>query len=968
MSDPASGHGHPSPANALTPNRAVNAWSPEYVEQLYAAWKADPASVGETWNQFFLGFDLGIQRPVEAEPGAAAPTAAGGADPAQSKVDALVAAYRTLGHLGADLDPLGTTRPLPKELTIESFGLTAADLARTFATGTRPIGPTATLGEIVAFLQSAYCGTIGAEFAHIQCPARRAWLQERLENLAARRLPDAASRTRALGKLIAADGFENFLATRYIGKKRFGLEGGEALLVVLDAVLGSAARTGAAQCVLGMAHRGRLNVLHNVAGKPAEMILTEFDEAWHAHFEHGGGDVKYHQGFTGAYATDAGTEMRVSLCANPSHLEFVASVCSGRARAEQERTAGGLAAGKRAVLPLLLHGDAALPGQGVVAETLNFTGLEGYDVGGTVHVVINNQVGFTTDSKDSYAGHYCTNIAKSAEAPILHVNGGDAEACAFAGRLAAEWRAAFGEDSFVDMWCWRKNGHNETDEPNFTQPLMYRRVRAAQPVVQRYAAQLLAEGTIDAGTVDAETKALFASLDAAQQRAKSAPAEPGHAPFRGAWQGLVSQWSDEPVATGVPLKVLQQVADQVATLPEGFNAHKTVAKGAAARNQLSTGGIDWATAELLAYGTLALEGDSVRITGQDVKRGTFSHRHAAATDQDTGAQWIPLQHLKGATGRFEIHNSPLTECACVGFEYGFSLVDPRWLVIWEGQFGDFANGAQVIFDQFMAAAEAKWFRSSGLTLLLPHGYEGQGPEHSSARMERFLQLAAEDNLQVVYPTTTAQVFHVLRRQLKRNFRKPLVMMTPKSMLRLPAAQSPVAEFVDGAFQTVIPDPAKPDPAKVTKLLFCTGKVFHELDAQRRANGNAQVAIVRIEQLYPFPADEVATQLARYKKADVAWVQEEPQNMGAWMSMLAAFLERFDRRLAYVGRPPQASPAVGSLKQHGKEQAKILNAAVGPAPEGAAADAKDTKADGAKGAGATDTGNGARGTKKPAAAH
>ncbi len=924
MADPAPGHASPRPASLASTGRAVNGWAPEYVEAMHAAWSADRASVDPSWNQFFLGYELGLERP--------APTAAGsatGADPAQSKVDALIEAYRRNGHLGATLDPLGTPRPMPQLLALSAFGLGGGDLTRTFATNGLPIGATATLADIVAFLQQAYCGSIGAEFGHVSCPTRRAWIAQRMEDLAARRIADPDAKRRILDRLVAADGFENFLSTRFIGKKRFGLEGGEALLVVLDRLLGDAAEAGASECVMGMAHRGRLNVLHNVAGKPAEMIFTEFEEAWEPHFAVGGGDVKYHQGFTGTYGTATGKDVRVSLCANPSHLEFVAPVATGRARARQERVARTLDEGRRAVLPLLIHGDAALPGQGVVAETLNMCGLDGYDVGGTVHVVINNQVGFTTDSRDSYAGPYCTNVARIVEAPIFHVNGGDAEACDFAARLAAEWRTEFGEDSFVDMWCWRKNGHNETDEPNFTQPLLYKRVRAAKPVAARWAERLVAEGVIPPDGLEVRTKTLFEGLDAAQQRAKAKPMEPGHAPYAGAWEGIRGDWSDAPVETGVAARALKAIAVQLATLPEGFKAHKTVAKGIASRAAVDTGTVDWATAELLAYGSLVEEGFTVRITGQDVKRGTFSHRHAAAFDQETGEQWIALQHLKGATGRFDIFNSPLTECACVGFEYGYSLVDPKALVVWEAQFGDFANGAQVIIDQWMASAEAKWFRSSGLTLLLPHGYEGQGPEHSSARMERFLQLAAEDRLQVAYPSTTAQVFHVLRRQMRRNFRKPLVVMTPKSMLRLPAAQSPLAELAHGQFQAVIADPAKPDPKRVRRVVLCTGKLYHELDAARlEGAGNPAVALVRIEQLAPFPADEVRAQLDRYPEATVVWAQEEPENMGAWHFVLARFAELGWKLPSHAGRPAQSSPASGSLKRHGKEQATLVAAALG----------------------------------------
>jgi 2-oxoglutarate dehydrogenase E1 component len=969
MSDPASGH-----RASTSASQSVNGWSSEYIEQLYMQWRSDPAALGESWNQFFLGFDLGTARPtVEnaapvdaaasrlitrgplADPSATQETTGSKAESfvsshKQQAVDGLIAAYRMLGHLAADLDPLGTQRQAPRELTLAAFGLSEHDLDRTFATGTLPLGENARLRDILTLLQDTYCRTIGAEFGYVACTERRLWLQERMESTGNRATLDAESKRRALSMLIKCDSFENFLATRYIGKKRFGLEGGDSLLVILDSVLESAAKLGATECVLGMAHRGRVNVLHNIAGKKAEIVLTEFDELWHESFAQGGGDVKYHLGHTGDYATLTSGNISVSICPNPSHLEFVCSVVTGRTRARQERAGPD---GAARVLPVLIHGDAALPGQGVVSETLNMAQLDGYAVGGTVHVVINNQVGFTTDNRDSFYGPYCTGVAKSIEAPVLHVNAGDAEACVWVAQLAADWRAKFGDDIFIDMWCWRKNGHNESDEPNFTQPHLYKRIRAAVPLVDRYAQRLQSEGVVTAQQVEADQAATFAALDEAQQRVKVQPVGPGAPPFRGAWSGITANYTKDNVETAVPLAALQKVAKQLAAMPQGFEAHKTVDRGVQARGVL-TGTIDWAMGELLAYGTLILEGGSVRLTGQDVLRGTFSHRHAAVIDQETNTPWIALQHLPSAKGRFDIYNSPLTETACVGFEYGYSLVDPMCLVIWEAQFGDFCNGAQVIFDQFMAAGEAKWFRATGMTVFLPHGYEGQGPEHSSGRLERFLALAAQDNLQVIYPTNSAQVFHMLRRQLRRNVRKPLVVMTPKSMLRLPAAQSHVDEFVKGQFHTVLPDPRKPDPATVTRLLFCSGKVFHEADAQRAANGNTSVALVRVEQLYPFPADELAAQLSLYKNAEPMWFQEEPRNMGAWRFMQDQFLDRFDRRLAYLGRPAQASPAVASLKAHGKEQSALLHAAVG------AAVTSTTTADGHVGTGDGPAGKGGSG--------
>jgi 2-oxoglutarate dehydrogenase E1 component len=921
---------------------------------MHRQWLADPAAVDPQWRQFFQGFDLGVRTAADRDlstgsgvaPGAesAVPPSAevvGAAQTRQRQVDALIEQYRQVGHLAADLDPLGTQRPFPDQLTLESFGLSDADLHALFDPGLLPIDKPARLSDIVELLEDTYCRHVGVEYMHIQDREERLWLQQRMESVRNKPSMTREQKLRVLQQLIKAGGLEQFLETRYKGKKRFGLDGGESLIPLLDEIIEAGPSSGVEEFTIGMAHRGRLNVLVNILKKTYAQIFTEFDEAWVEDFLEGGGDVKYHRGYSADHVTAGGRNVRLTLSPNPSHLEFVNSVVLGRARAKQRLRRD---AERQRCVPVLIHGDASFPGQGIVAECFNMMKLEGYTVGGTIHVVINNQVGFTTDPTDAHSGDYCTDIARMVQAPILHVNGDDPEACVHAARLALDFRQAFKRDVVIDLWCYRKAGHNETDEPSFTQPLMYARIRKQESVLQRYAKQLVAERQITRQEFDDLYERLRAELDEVQTRTKEKPVATHVGAFASVWAGLTQTYNDAAIETGAPRELLERVADALGHLPEGFTPHARLVKMLEARRESvrSEAALDWGMGELLAYGSLVIEGHPVRLTGQDVARGTFSHRHAVLFDQKNGKGYSALQHIAPDQADFRIYNSPLTEAACVGFEYGFSLGDPRMLVIWEAQFGDFANGAQVIFDQFIASAEVKWKRFSGLTLFLPHGYEGQGPEHSSGRLERFLTLCANNNVQVVYPTTPAQHFHLLRRQVKRNFRKPLVVMTPKSLLRHPEATSRVEDLVKGSFQLVLDDAAASDPTRVRRLILCTGKVFYDLVEQRRKVGRNDLAIVRVEQLYPFPRSAISAVLDRYHHAEEkVWVQEEPKNMGAWRFMDATMREAFDLSLKYVGRDEHASPAVASTKMHEQQQEKLLIAAVGLPSDGAGLPPKDS---------------------------
>jgi len=911
------------------PDLSVNGWNAEYVEDLYRQWINDPESVEPQWRHFFQGFDLGYRAPVNGE--ADSQPAVGGtvqvAHSLQGKVDALIYHYRDIGHFAADLDPLGTTRPFPEYLKLDSFDLTEADLDKKFDPGVVPLPNPAPLRDIIALLEDTYCRHIGVEYMHIQDRERRRWLQGRMEPTRNRPELPKDQKMRILSDLIEADCFENFINTRYRGKKRFGLDGGEALIPLLQEIIERGPDGGVKEFTIGMAHRGRLNVLANIMNKTYDQIFTEFEEAWVEDFLEGGGDVKYHRGYSSDNKTATGQPIRLTLSPNPSHLEHVNPVVLGRARAKQRL----LDDNKRVqCVPILIHGDAAFPAQGVVAECLNMANLDGYTVGGTIHVIINNQIGFTTNESDAFSGKYCTDIAKMIEAPIFHVNGDDPEACAWVAQLAMEYRQEFKTDVVVEMWCYRKYGHNEGDEPTFTQPLMYERIRKQTPVLKQYAQRLIEEGHITQSEADRLYKELRDKLDESQTRTKEQPVEPTVGAFRNVWANLTEEYSEDPVDTTVTLDALKKVSHTLGTVPDDFNLHKKLKKllelrGTAIDDDLA---MDWGMGEMLAYGTLLLEGHAVRLTGQDVERGTFSHRHAVLFDQKTAEGYVPLNNLSDGQALFCIHNSPLTESACIGFEYGYSLTDPQMLIIWEAQFGDFVNGAQVMIDQFVASAETKWQRHSGLVLFLPHGYEGQGPEHSSARLERWLTLTARNNMVVCNPTTPAQHFHMLRQQLKRKFRKPLIVMTPKSLLRHPKATSHVDDFAKGAFQRVIDDVSVKDAKKIKRVLLCSGKVYYDLLAHREDVGCEDVAIVRVEQLYPLPEDDITKVLKRYAKAEAYWVQEEPKNMGAWRYMDATMREQLDVSLQYVGRDANSSPAVASTKMHAQEQEKIMIAAIG----------------------------------------
>ena len=930
MATPEAGKPAEHPSNSSDPSTgsgpAVNGWNAEYIERLYAQWREDPSALSDDWKQFFLGFDLGRQ---DGEHSGSEPVSV--ANSAQGRVDSLIYHYRDIGHFAADLDPLGTQRPFPETLTLESFGLDDTVLQEKFDPGTLPLDNPSTLGDIIEHLEETYCRHIGAEYMHIQDRDRRRWLQRRMETV--RNKPEFSheNKMQLLQSLVNADGFEAFLRKRYVGKKRFGLEGGESLIPMMDQIIDQGPANGIKEFAIGMAHRGRLNVLVNILQKSFEQIFTDFEESWVEDYLDGGGDVKYHSGYSNTLTTRGGQSIHLTLAPNPSHLEFVTSVVLGRCRAKQRVQSDE---NREQVIPLIVHGDAAFPGQGIVAECFNMMSLDGYTVGGTIHLVLNNQVGFTTNQRDSFSGRYCTDIAKMIDAPIFHVNGDDPEACAWVARVALEYRQTFKNDVVIDMWCYRRNGHNESDEPSFTQPMMYKKVREKTPVLEVYRDKLIDRGELTMDEFEEQLGELNDRLEEAQARSKEQPVDPSIDPFKSMWSKIQGEHIFEPVDTRVDQDTLDSITHAITSVPDEFKMHKTVARGFKGRESAKEDidkPIEWGTAELLAYGSLLLEGHAVRLSGQDVERGTFSHRHSVVHDQETGESWTGLNAIAEDQARFCIHNSPLTECAVVGFEYGYSLADPQMLIIWEAQFGDFANGAQVIFDQFVASAETKWKRSSGLTLFLPHGYEGQGPEHSSARLERFLSLCADDNMQVCAPTSGAQLFHMLRRQVKQPFRKPLVVMTPKSMLRLPQAKSTPRELIEGEFRTIIDDKTD-DPSKVRELLLCSGKIYYELDARRKELGRDDVAIVRFEQLYPIDATAMKGILNRYDGREIVrWVQEEPENSGAWRFMEHSMKHMFGIELDYVGREENASPAVGSMLVSNREHATILDNALGSLP-------------------------------------
>ena len=898
---------------------AVNGWNADYIEAQYEAYRRDPMSLPADVRAFFAGYDLAADR-------GAAPGASGGPAPGASGTsldscaERLTDAYRQHGHLEARRDPLGEVRAAAPQLSLSASGLSEDDLDR-------PLSGGGTVRELLERLRSAYCRSIGVEFWHCETPRERAWFIERFERETW--APTKEQRASILRDITASETLERWLAKRYPGKKRFSIEGGEALIPMLKKMTDRAGGLGVREIIMGMAHRGRLNVLRHYLGKDTERLITEFEDSWVGMSEDGG-DVKYHRGYSTDQQTPAGP-VHLSLLNNPSHLESVNPLVLGKARAKQDAAGEG---SKPRYLPLTIHGDAALSGQGVVAECLNMCRLEGYDVGGCVHLVINNQVGFTTDPSDGRSTYYCTDIAKFVHAPVLHVNGDDPEACVRAAMVAVEYRQEFGRDVFVDLCCFRRHGHNETDEPAYTQPGMYTAVRAHPGTRSLYAAKLAAEGAVTTVEAEAMVEGEITALDAAQDSARKTPVKPVTPPGGGAWAGIEGGYSFDGPSTGVPLDSLAKVCGALGRVPEGFAAHPKLRGLMESRSKLATPGarVSHADAELLAIGSLLAEGTSARLSGQDCRRGTFSQRHAVYRDEKSNERFTPLNGVASGGAALRVWDSPLSEYGVMGFEYGYSRSAPGVLTMWEAQFGDFCNTAQVIIDQYMAASEAKWERWCGLVLLLPHGQEGQGPEHSSARLERFLQLCAEHNMEVVYPTTGAQMFHVLRRQVRRGFRKPLIVMTPKKFLRIET--SGVEDLTRGSFRCLIDDEHVTDPSRVSRVIYCTGKVYHDLHEKRLVLGSAVdagvVAMVRVEQLYPFHTELAKAIDGRYPaSAERVWVQEEPRNQGAYLYIADVMRERMGVSLRYMGRAASPTPATGSEASFKKSQEALVTAAVTP---------------------------------------
>ncbi|MEE3503154.1 2-oxoglutarate dehydrogenase E1 component [Acidiphilium acidophilum] len=938
---------------------AMNGGNAAFIANLYAKWVSAPESVDPDFAALFasLGDDarsvltdaVGASwapRPTDFDRASPASTTPQPPVSRQATIDSLralmfIRAYRVRGHLEADLDPLGLKKPgHHPELDPASYGFTEADLDRPIFIDMVLGRETATMREIIAILRQSYCGKIGVEFMHIQDPEQKSWIQRRIEGAPWRGAFSASEKRTILQHLTEAEGFETFCQRRYVGTKRFGLEGGESTIPALQAIIETGAQAGVAEIVIGMPHRGRLNTLVNIVKKPFTALFSEFGgESFKPDAVQGSGDVKYHLG-TSTDVMIAGHQVHLSLQPNPSHLEAVDPVVVGKVRARQD--SAGDTRDRRSVMGILMHGDAAFAGQGLVYETLAMSQLIGYRTGGTIHIVVNNQIGFTTLPAHAYSGMYCTDVAKSVQSPIFHVNGDDPEAVVFVARLATEFRQQFAVDVVIDLVCYRRHGHNETDEPAFTQPLMYQAIRALKTTRNLYADRLAAEGTLSIAESDRMHQDFVATLEAAYQQASGY--KPNKADWlEGHWAGLNASRDEEGETeepTAIPLETLREIGRALSTPPENFDLNPKIARQLdTKRDMIESGtGIDWATGEALGFGSLLLEGHRVRLSGEDCQRGTFSQRHAVLIDQVNQNEYVPLNNVRDDQARIEIFNSLLSEAGVLGFEYGYSVADPRTLVLWEGQFGDFANGAQVIIDQFIAAGESKWLRMSGLTLLLPHGYEGQGPEHSSARPERFLQLCAENNMSVCNITTPANYFHALRRQIKRNFRKPLIIMTPKSLLRHKLAVSTLDEMSNGsAFRTVIAeiDPIAP-AEQIRRVVLCAGKVYYDLLAERRDRGMTDVAIVRLEQFYPFPKKALKAAIESYTNAEIIWCQEEPENMGAWHFLDRRIEQVLDctggamtaKRPAYVGRKSAASPATGLARTHAAEQAALVKQALG----------------------------------------
>jgi len=923
-----------------------------YVEELYDSYLADPNSISEEWRSYFDQLPrvdghtlkdvphstireqfLHLSKNKLINQNLNTPAyATSEHEKKQVKVLQLIEAYRIRGHQVAKLDPLNLMeRSEVPDIELEYHGLSTADLDTEFQTGSLVFGSDIlTLKEIVSGLKSTYCASLGAEYMHIVNTDIRTWFQERIESVKGKPNYEFDTRYHLLERLTAAEGLEKYLGSRYPGTKRFGLEGGESLIPLVDELIQRAGGYGAKEIVIGMAHRGRLNVLVNTLGKNPKDLFDEFDGKKMDHL--GSGDVKYHQGFSSNVMTPGG-EVHLALSFNPSHLEIVSPVVEGSVRARQERRNDD---NGESVIPIIMHGDSAFAGQGVVMETFQMSQTRAYGTGGSIHIIVNNQVGFTTNKReDTRSTEYSTDVAKMIDAPILHVNGDDPEAVLFATQIAVDFRNQFKKDVVLDLFCYRRRGHNEADEPSGTQPLMYQVIKKTKTTRNIYADRLISEGIIS----EEQSKKLEGdyrdSLDKGEHVTKSLVLKPNESMYVD-WAPYIGHEWTAKAKTAVNIKTLQRVGKKLSNIPEGFPIQKQVQKIVQDRSKMTQGAmpINWGYGEVMAYASLIAEGHEIRITGQDVGRGTFSHRHVVLHNQNDGSTYVPLQHIKEDQPKFDIFDSFLSEEAVLAFEYGYATTNPAALVIWEAQFGDFANGAQVVIDQFITSGEHKWARLCGLTMLLPHGYEGQGPEHSSARLERYLQLCAEHNIQVCVPTTPSQVFHMLRRQVKRPLRKPLIAITPKSLLRHKEAISTLDDLSSGSFQTVIGDTENIDPRKVTRAIMCSGKVYFDLLEHQRKNEITDTIIVRMEQLYPFPGDDLEAVLKAYTRiSDVVWCQEEPQNQGAWYTTqhrMRRVVKEISEKiyLRYAGRKSSAAPAAGYISVHIEEQNALVNQAFG----------------------------------------
>ncbi|MBA3938379.1 MAG: 2-oxoglutarate dehydrogenase E1 component [Planctomycetes bacterium] len=915
------------------PNGFASVTNLALLEEQYAKWKTDANSVDRDWQLFFAGFDLGVDRPASTAAASAGDATDVSKVPGrveQQRADSLINNYRSFGHIVADLDPIGinnTSIDNVPHFQLESVGLSDADLERVFACdNVFGLGHRETLRTIIAHLRPTYCGTIGVEQHHIQDREVRRWVRREVETHRNQPQLTKEEKRRILMKVNQSEMLESFIHTKFLGQKRFSLEGGEALIPCLDALLDLAPELGVKEVVMGMAHRGRLNVLCNTLNKSYEEVFTEFEGSYDISELQGDGDVKYHLGYSSDYTSSKGGKLHVTLNANPSHLEAVDPVVLGRARGKQRQHNDTVDRGT--VIPILIHGDAAMAGQGLVMEVFQLSQLEGYTTGGTIHIVTNNQIGFTTLPADARSTRYCTDIAKMVDAPIFHVNGDDVEAVVHVTKLATRFRQEFKRDVVIDIVCYRRHGHNETDEPNFTQPTLYARIAQHPRISKIYIDKLLARGDILQAEAEAIATIFQNQLQDALNTVKVKPAKLTRSRFGGLWKGMTNAYSHEPVDTGVALEKLDLVGKALSSWPADFNIHPKIKRLAEERGRVvaTRGRVDWALGEMLALGTLVAEGIPARLSGQDSGRGTFSQRHSIWYDVATRERYKPLDHVSPSQAKLCIYNSPLSEAAVLGFDYGYSLAEPNMLIIWEAQFGDFVNGAQVIIDQFLCSSESKWGRACGLVMMLPHGQEGAGPEHSSARLERFLQNCAEDNMQVAYCTTAAQHYHILRRQMHRSFRKPLILMTPKGHLRSKQASSDIQDFVSGRFREILIDPA---PKKAKRAVITTGKIAHELNDRIAADKIEDVAVVRIEQLYPLNEAMLKKTIKGFDPGvEFVWCQEEPQNMGAWTFIEPALRHLLGHEIKYAGREAAASPAPGSMALFQLEQEQLIAAALG----------------------------------------